>query len=64
MSLLDELNEMCPVAEDADLGNKLDQIITLLNEIKSDYNAHIADDTVHSSADTTNTVDSADVDTL
>ncbi|MEA3281674.1 MAG: hypothetical protein U9Q68_03805 [Euryarchaeota archaeon] len=37
---------------------------TLLNEIKSDYNAHVASTTFHDSADSTNTVTSADASDL
>lgn len=38
------------------LVDDLNSVLTLVNEIKADHNAHCADDTAHNSADTTNTV--------
>ena len=45
----------------AELVETLEEIITLVNELKTDYTAHIADDTAHNSADTTNKVAAAAV---
>ncbi len=38
-----KLNGMNPASHDAVLGTKLDQIITLLNAIRADHNAHTHD---------------------
>ena len=64
MSTKYDLNHMSYPADKAALGDKLDAIITLLNEMKADYNAHIADAAVHAQADATNVVTSPDVDAL
>lgn len=64
MSTKYDLNHMNFPASKAGLGDKLDAIITLLNEMKADYNAHIADAAVHTQADATNVVTSPDVPAL
>lgn len=64
MGTKNDLNKMAWPAQKAGLGDKLDAIITLLNEMKADYNAHIADAAVHTQADATNVVTSPDVPTL
>lgn len=38
MSNKHDLNKMNTVANNSDLGDKLDAIITLINELKTDYN--------------------------
>jgi hypothetical protein len=58
------LNNACPALDKADLGDKLDQLIVLVNELKSDYNAHIANDTLHTGVDSVNIVENPDVDNL
>ena len=39
----------------------MEEVTTLVNELKTDYTAHIADDTSHAVADETNTVAAAAV---
>ena len=64
MSNQSQLDQMCPSAAFAQLGTKMDAIITLLNDMKAAFNAHCADTTVHSAADETNPVETPDVPSL
>jgi len=38
MTNKDRLNTMCPTVEDVRLGTKVDQLITLINEMRTDIN--------------------------
>ncbi len=56
------LNNALPGADN--LGDLLATVITLVNELKADFNAHRTQSGVHSANDTTNVVSSPDVDAL
>lgn len=43
------------------LGTIVDQLITLVNELKADFNAHRTQAGVHSASDTANVVAAADI---